>query len=75
MDNDLFIYTNHINDLGKDFIDRFKYLLNREIPEWIISLFHVEAERENLEAFIKEEFIEIIFDLEVKYVHSFKLSE
>ena len=42
------------------------------IPEWIISSFDVEIERANLETFLKEEFIEITFDLGAESMHTFK---
>ena len=36
LDNDMFIYINHIKNL-QDFKAQFKDLLNMEIPEWFIS--------------------------------------
>ncbi len=42
-----------------------------EIAGRIISPFHVEAERANLDTFHKE-FIKMTFDLEVKSMYTFK---
>ena len=43
-----------------------------EIPEGIIYPFDVEAESSKLDIVLKEEFIEMIFDLEVKSMYIFK---
>ena len=54
---------NLIKNLHENFKDWFNDLLNMEIPEWIIYSFDVEEESANLETFLKEEFIEMTFDL------------
>ena len=66
----MFIYIIHIKNLQKVFKAPLKDLLNIEIPEWFISPFEVESA--NLGTFHKEEFIEMIFDLEVKPLIIFK---
>ena len=43
-----------------------------EIYESIISLFNVEEESSNLDSFLKEEVIEMSFDLEAKSLCTFK---
>ena len=68
----LVIYINPIENLQKDFKAPFKDLLNMEIPEWIISLYDVEVERANLDKFHREEFIEISFDFQVKFMYILK---
>ena len=45
MDNDLYIYINHIKNLWEDFNAWFKDLLSTEIPQWIISSFNGEVEK------------------------------
>ena len=54
LDNNLFIYKNHIWNLQEDFKVRFKDLLNREIPELVISLFDVEMESEYWDTYLKK---------------------
>ena len=71
LDNNLFIYMNHIKNLQEDFKTWFKDLLNMEIPEWIIFLFGVEAESAYLDTSFKEEFTEKSFNLEVKTMYTF----
>ncbi len=41
------------------------------IPKWIISPFDIEVESANLDTFLKE-FIEKIFNLELKSIYTFK---
>ena len=52
---------------------RFKDLIWMEIREEIISPFDIEVERENLNSFLKVEYIEITFDLQEKPMHTFKI--
>ena len=52
-----------MKNLQANFKALFKELLNMEIPEWIISPFNVEVESANLDILLKEEFIEVTFDL------------
>ena len=42
-----------------------------KIPEWIIFPFDVQVESVNLDTFLEEGFIEMIFDLEVKSMNTF----
>ena len=72
LDNDLFIYINHIKNFKEDFKAQFKDLLNMEISEYIISLFDVEVKSANLDIFLKEEFIEMTFDPEVKSMYTYE---
>ena len=57
-----------------EFESQFKYLLIMEISEWIISLFDIEVESVNLDTFSEEEFIEMTFNLEGKYIYGFIVS-
>ena len=50
LDNDLFIYINHM----KNWQAQFKEDLSMEIPEWIISPFDVDVEHANLDTFLKK---------------------
>ena len=52
--------------MPNDFETRFNDLLNMKIPEWNISPFDVELQNANLDTFLKEEFIEMNFDLEAR---------
>ena len=70
INNDLFI--SHIKNLLEDFKARFKDLLNMEIHEWIISPFDVEVKSVNSDNLLKEEFIEMTFYLEPKFMYTFK---
>ena len=55
-------------NLLEDFRSRFKDLLNRGIPEWIISPFDVEKESDNFDTFLNENIIEMTFDLEANWM-------
>ena len=54
LDNDLFIYINHMKNSLEVFKAQSKDLLNMEIPEWIISPFDIEVKSENFSPFLKK---------------------
>ena len=58
--------------LKDDFKAQFKDLLNTEIPEWIIFPFLVELENANSVTFLKEELIEMTFNLKAKSMYTCK---
>ena len=66
LNNNSFTYINQIKNFQKGFKALFKDLLNMKIPKWIISPFDVEVESSNFDIFLKEEFIEMTFNLKVK---------
>ena len=65
----MLIYINPIKNLQENFKARFNDLFHVEMLELIISSFDIEMESGNLDTFLKEEFIEINFDLEAKSLH------
>ena len=67
----MYQYKPHWN-LQEDSKVWYKDLLNMEIPEWIISRFDVKVKSANLDTILKEEFNEMIFNLKVKSVYTFK---
>ena len=63
-EEDLKIYTNHLQKLGDDFKLRFVDLENIDIPEWIIAPF--SAQIENVDINLQDELAELLSDLEAK---------
>lgn len=63
-EEDLNIYTNHLQKLSDDFKLRFIDLENIDIPGWIIVPF--SAQIENVDINLQDELAELISDLEAK---------
>ena len=58
--------------MQEDFKEWFKDLLNLEIPAWTIPPFDVEVESACLDTFLKEEFINMTFNLKAKSMYTLK---
>ena len=63
-EEDLKIYTSHLQKLSDDFKLRFVDLENIDIPEWITAPF--SAQIENLDINLQDELSELLSDLETK---------
>ena len=75
LDNKLFIDTNHIKNLQENLKAWFKDLVSMKISVWIISSFDVEVESTNLDTFLKEESVEMTFDLDTKSIYMLGVTE
>ncbi|KAI5152824.1 hypothetical protein ENBRE01_3037 [Enteropsectra breve] len=64
-DHDLEIYCQHLEDVHKDFGERFKDILEMEVPFWILNPFEYEANLGSPE--LEEELIELTTNEELKY--------
>jgi len=63
-EEDLEIYTNHLQKLSDDFKLRFVDLENIDIPDWIIAPFSTQTD--NVDINIQDELAELLSDLEAK---------
>ena len=67
-DDDIDIFTNHLDNMQDDFRFRFKDLDNMTIPEWIITPSGVKFENLSVEPECKYELAELSVDIAEKAV-------
>ena len=65
-DDDLKIFTNHLQKLQDDFIIRFEDIRNMRIPAWILTPFEVKFENLDLEPDLECELAELSVDAAAK---------
>lgn len=65
-DDDLKIFTNHLQKLQDDFSVRFEDIRNMRIPAWIVTPFDVKFENLGMEPDLECELAELSVDIEAK---------